>query len=93
MIVIVKIENGLVVVEANGKLAGRYTWDDFTDDELLQEKYTLVSRLLCTETGTREKREEVEALHSLIAKINGELDVRKVLRRGLGSCDCKRYTA
>lgn len=75
---IMKINNGVLTVSANGKAAGVYTWDDFTDEELRQEKYTLIGKLLDTETHNSEQREEINNLYNAIAAINGELDKRTV---------------
>lgn len=77
---ITQINNRVLTVSANGKPAGTYTWNDFTDEELRQEKYALMGKLLDTETSSREKREEINNLYNLIAAINGELDKRKGLR-------------
>lgn len=74
---ITQINNGVLTVSTNGKVAGTYTWNDFTDEELRQEKYVLMGKLLDTETSSREKREEINNLYNLIAAINGELDKRK----------------
>lgn len=75
---IMKINNGVLTVSANGKAAGVYTWEDFSDEELRQEKYTLIGNLLDTETHNSEKREEINNMYNAIAAINGELDKRAV---------------
>lgn len=75
---IMKINNGVLTVSANGKAAGTYAWEDFTDEELRQEKYTLIGNLLDTEANNSEKREEINNLYNLIAAINGELDKRTI---------------
>ncbi|WKZ15452.1 MAG: hypothetical protein QY317_16275 [Candidatus Jettenia caeni] len=73
---ITKINNGVLTVSANGKSAGTYAWKDFTDEELRQEKYTLIGNLIDTEAHNSEKREEINNLYNAIAAINGELDKR-----------------
>lgn len=75
---ITQINNGVITVSVNGKAAGVYSWSDFSDEELRQEKYVLIGNLLETEAKGSEGREEINNTYNMIAAINGELDKRKI---------------
>lgn len=79
---ITKIYDGVVVVEANGRAAGIYTIDSFTDEELKEQRAFLTGRLLYVDTSTNKGTKEVNNLHDLIRKVNEELDHRLLKSKG-----------
>ena len=69
---ITDILRGKVLVESHGKPAGIYTFDDFSDEELQEEKGIIIGQLF------GKKLVKSDRIYDMVATINGVLDKRKL---------------
>ena len=66
-----KIIGNEVFIQSRGKPAGRYTFADFSDDELEIERELLMNKTLLMD------KDESEPIHDMVGKINDILHIRK----------------